>query len=139
MHITPCTPSPTGFLTSACILFLLQILAPSNEAFDELLATLGGANKLPKSTLFRLPELKSILTYHIIPGAYSTDFMFNNTPIYTAKGTEVVPFDDPCMTGARKVHGICFFYCGLQTARELIIHAQLFCDALHRHSAIFGL
>ncbi len=24
--------------------------------------------------------------------------MFNNTPIWTARGVEVIPFNDPCMT-----------------------------------------
>lgn len=26
-----------------------------------------------------------------------TEYMFNNTPIFTARGVEVIPFNDPCM------------------------------------------
>lgn len=34
--------------------------------------------------------------------------MFNNTPIWTARGVEVIPFNDPCMTeGAIMLHDNC--------------------------------
>jgi uncharacterized surface protein with fasciclin (FAS1) repeats len=51
----------------------MQILAPTDEAFDKLLTTLGGANgPLPLDALLRQPSLKDILLYHIIPGRYTS-------------------------------------------------------------------
>ena len=47
-------------------------MAPSDEAFDKLARALGAGHKLSKEQLFRLPELKDILQYHIIPGRYTT-------------------------------------------------------------------
>ncbi len=60
-----------------CVLAsLLQVLAPSDDAFDNLLTTLGragGANgKLSLDALLRRPELKDILLYHIIPGRFNS-------------------------------------------------------------------
>lgn len=50
-----------------------QILAPTDDAFDKLLVTLGGANgRLPLDALLRQPALKDILLYHIVPGRYSS-------------------------------------------------------------------
>jgi uncharacterized surface protein with fasciclin (FAS1) repeats len=52
---------------------LVQVLAPTDEAFDWLLVTLGGANgSLPLDALLKQPSLKDILLYHIIPGRYSS-------------------------------------------------------------------
>ena len=48
------------------------MLAPNDDAFDTLLRALGGVRKLPKEQFFRLPELKDILLYHILPGRYRT-------------------------------------------------------------------
>jgi uncharacterized surface protein with fasciclin (FAS1) repeats len=51
----------------------LQVLAPTDEAFDNLLTLLGGANgKLTLDGLLRQPTLKDILLYHIIPGRYTS-------------------------------------------------------------------
>lgn len=52
---------------------LLQLLAPTDEAFDKLLVKLGGANgPLPLDVLLRQPTLTDILLYHIIPRRYSS-------------------------------------------------------------------
>jgi uncharacterized surface protein with fasciclin (FAS1) repeats len=51
---------------------VVQILAPTDSAFDALLVNLGGAQgRLPLDALLRLPQLKDILLYHIIPGEYT--------------------------------------------------------------------
>jgi hypothetical protein len=50
----------------------MQILAPSDAAFDLLLRALGGGRKLPMEQFFKLPELQDILQMHIVPGAYRT-------------------------------------------------------------------
>lgn len=76
-----------------------QVLAPNDAAFDALLRNLGGGRKLPRDQLLKLPELASILRYHVLPGQYTTQYMFNNTPIYSAQSVDVTPFTDPCMTG----------------------------------------
>lgn len=60
----------TTELSWACV--CLQILAPNDDAFDQLLTNLGGGQRLPVSALFKLPELNSILSYHIIPGQYTS-------------------------------------------------------------------
>jgi uncharacterized surface protein with fasciclin (FAS1) repeats len=50
-----------------------QVLAPTDEAFDNLLTLLGGANgKLTLDGLLKQPTLKDILMYHIIPGRYTS-------------------------------------------------------------------
>jgi hypothetical protein len=67
--------SPAPFHILQCDVLpcpIQQILAPSNEAFDTLLRALGGGKKLPKEQLYKLPELKEILQYHIIPGHFTT-------------------------------------------------------------------
>jgi uncharacterized surface protein with fasciclin (FAS1) repeats len=60
-------------------LTLVQLLAPTDEAFDKLLTTLGkqqravGSNgPLSLDAFLREPSLKDILLYHIIPGRYSS-------------------------------------------------------------------
>ena len=53
----------------------LQLLAPTNEAFETLLANLAGPGakrKLTVADFLKLPEAKNILTYHVLPGNYST-------------------------------------------------------------------
>lgn len=47
-----------------------QLLAPNEDAFDQLRINLGGGRPLPKDALYRLDQLRNILLYHIIPGAY---------------------------------------------------------------------
>jgi hypothetical protein len=47
-----------------------QLLAPTDDAFDQLRINLGGGRPLPKDALFRLDQLRNILLYHIVPGAY---------------------------------------------------------------------
>jgi hypothetical protein len=39
-----------------------------------------------QDALLALPELPTILTYHVLPGKYLTNDMYNNTPIYTCLG-----------------------------------------------------
>jgi uncharacterized surface protein with fasciclin (FAS1) repeats len=51
----------------------LQILAPTDDAFDAMLLNLGGGQqKLPLDQLLRLPQLRNILQYHIVPGEYTS-------------------------------------------------------------------
>lgn len=51
----------------------LQLLAPTDAAFDQLLTNLGGANgPLPLDALLAQPTLRDILLYHIIPGRYTS-------------------------------------------------------------------
>jgi uncharacterized surface protein with fasciclin (FAS1) repeats len=51
----------------------LQLLAPTDDAFDQLLTNLGGANgPLPLDALLAQPTLRDILLYHIIPGRYTS-------------------------------------------------------------------
>jgi uncharacterized surface protein with fasciclin (FAS1) repeats len=57
---------------------LIQILAPNDDAFTSFLRALGGGRKLPKEDLYKLPELKDILQYHIIPGRYLTGGLPSN-------------------------------------------------------------
>jgi hypothetical protein len=49
-----------------------QILAPTDDAFDQLLTQMGGGNKLPESALLARPELRDILQYHVLPGMYTS-------------------------------------------------------------------
>ncbi|PNH12677.1 hypothetical protein TSOC_000376, partial [Tetrabaena socialis] len=84
------------------------LLAPTDAAFEQLLRQLGNGRKLPVEKLYRLPELPDILQYHILPGLYASGSFYNNTPVWTARGVEVIPFNDPCMTeGAIKLHDNC--------------------------------
>ena len=50
----------------------LQLLAPSDAAFEELQGQLGGGRVLPLALLLQLPELDDIIKYHIVPGRFST-------------------------------------------------------------------
>jgi hypothetical protein len=78
------------------------IFAPDDDAFNALLTTLGGntGRRLPREALLRRPELRSILEYHVVPGLYATSAMRNNTPLWTARGVEMVSFaGDPCAGG----------------------------------------
>ena len=48
------------------------------------------------------------MQYHIVPGRYLTENLFNNTIVFTAMGVPVTPFNDPCMTeGAMMIHDNC--------------------------------
>lgn len=67
LPVLPCTTlyrSPTNTI--------LQILAPTDAAFDTLLTQLGNGRKLDKSVLLGLPELPDILSYHVLDGRYTT-------------------------------------------------------------------
>jgi hypothetical protein len=77
------------------------LFAPDDAAFDALLTQLGtNGRRLPRDALLRRPELRSIVEYHVVPGLYNTSAMRNNTPVWTARGVEVVPFaGDPCAAG----------------------------------------
>jgi uncharacterized surface protein with fasciclin (FAS1) repeats len=58
---------------SCVFVSFMQLLAPTDDAFDRLLVTLGGANgPLPLDAFLRQPTLKDILLYHIIPGRYTS-------------------------------------------------------------------
>ncbi|GMH37141.1 hypothetical protein BSKO_05014 [Bryopsis sp. KO-2023] len=49
-----------------------------------------------------------ILKYHIIGGAYTSEYLLNNTVIFTSLGAELVPFNDPIMTeGKFNLHDSC--------------------------------
>uniref|UniRef100_A0A383WQB5 FAS1 domain-containing protein n=1 Tax=Tetradesmus obliquus TaxID=3088 RepID=A0A383WQB5_TETOB len=101
----PQAPPPVGVPASGPY----TIFAPNDDAFDAMLLNLGGGQrKLPLDQLLRLPQLNNILMYHIVPGQYTSAFLRNNTPIYTAQGVEVVPFADGCMTEGRlMLHDSC--------------------------------
>jgi hypothetical protein len=77
------------------------IFAPDDDAFNALLLSLGtNGRRLPREALLRRPELRSILEYHVVPGLYATSAMRNNTPLWTARGVEMVSFSgDPCAGG----------------------------------------
>lgn len=86
------------------------VIAPTDKAFESLMQQLAGPGRKPLTVeqLVALPELESILQYHIIGGGYSTEFFFNNTPIFTALGVEFVPFNDPILTeGTTMLHDSC--------------------------------
>ena len=68
---SPAPPPPVGIPASGPF----TLLAPTNEAFESLLANLAGPGskkKLAVADLLKLPEAKNILTYHVLPGNYST-------------------------------------------------------------------
>lgn len=86
------------------------VLAPTDAAFKQLRAQLAGPGSEPmtEEDLLDLPELKHILLYHIIPGEWTSEYLKNNTGIYTSKGVEVVPFADGAMTeGKIMLHDSC--------------------------------
>lgn len=88
----------------------LKIFAPTDEAFEAFRARISGAGNdpIPLKVLLKVPELRDILLYHIAPGAWSSDYLRNNTPIVTAKAAELVPFTDGAMTeGAIMIHDSC--------------------------------
>lgn len=65
-----------------------------------LLSNLGGfGESFDKEAFFKLPEMKDILLYHILPGAYTSDYLKNNTALITAKAIEVTPMRDPLTIG----------------------------------------
>lgn len=86
------------------------IIAPTDEAFERLKQTVAGVGEKPLTTdeLLSLPEMEPIIKYHIVGGGYSTEYMRNNTPIFTSLGVEFVPFTDPIFTeGAVMLHDSC--------------------------------
>eukprot|EP00775_Hariotina_reticulata_P011317 gene11317-11467_t len=103
------TPEPGTLPVGVPAAGPFTILAPTDSAFDALLVNLGGAQgRLPLDALLRLPQLKDILLYHIIPGEYTAQYLRNNTPVFTSKGVEVVPYTDGCMTeGKLMLHDSC--------------------------------
>jgi hypothetical protein len=67
----PASPPPVGIPGAGPY----TVLAPTNEAFEQLLANLAGPGakkKMSVDDLLKLPEAKNILTYHVLPGNYST-------------------------------------------------------------------
>lgn len=88
----------------------MQIFAPTDEAFDAFRAQIAGpgSEPLPVEVILKLPELKDILLYHIVPDGWSTEYLTNNTGIVTAKTVELVPFTDPSMgEGKILIHDSC--------------------------------
>lgn len=86
------------------------LLAPNDEAFEDLRAQIAGAENPPVSEeyMLELPELEDIVLYHVIGGAWTSEYLLNNTPIFTAKGVEVVPFTDGFMNeGMLRLHDAC--------------------------------
>jgi len=61
-------PAPVGIPAAGPY----TILAPTDDAFDQLLTQMGGGSKLPESALLARPELVSILQYHVLPGLYTS-------------------------------------------------------------------
>lgn len=75
-------------------------MAPSNDAFDSLLAGLAGyGNSITKDTFLKFPELKDIILHHILPGLWTSEYLLNDTSILTAKAIDLTPFNDPSTTG----------------------------------------
>ncbi|GMH37164.1 hypothetical protein BSKO_05037 [Bryopsis sp. KO-2023] len=88
----------------------LKIFAPNDEAFEALRLSLSGfgQQQLTRQQVLELPEMVDILKYHIIGGAYTSEFLLNNTEIVTSLGAELVPFNDPIMTeGKFNLHDSC--------------------------------
>eukprot|EP00210_Caulerpa_lentillifera_P009448 g9009.t1 len=86
------------------------ILAPNDAAFDDFRAQIAGPGNRPVSEEFMLdlPEMEDIMLYHVIGGAWTSEYLRNNTPIFTAKGVEVVPFTDGFMNeGLIRLHDAC--------------------------------
>jgi len=95
----PPPPPPSPPLGEVPTFGPYTIFAPTNAAFDQLLLLLGGGKvKIPFNVFLRLPEVESIVLYHIQYGAYTSDFMFNNTGIKSTLGPEVVAMKDPRWT-----------------------------------------
>lgn len=96
--------------SDTCFVSVVQVLAPTDKAFKELRTRLAGPgrNPLSEEDILELPELKHILLYHIVPGEWTSEYLKNNTGIYTSKGVEVVPFADGAMTeGKIMLHDSC--------------------------------
>lgn len=52
---------------------------------------LGGFHgPLPKEVLFKLPELKDILLYHIVPGLYDTTLLIDSATYPTCMKSDIV-------------------------------------------------
>lgn len=88
----------------------LQILAPTDEAFENIRGQIAGPGKDPVSMeyLLELPELRDIILYHILPGAWTSEYLKNNTAIPTTKLAEIVPMSDGAMTeGVLMLHDSC--------------------------------
>ncbi|GMH37136.1 hypothetical protein BSKO_05009 [Bryopsis sp. KO-2023] len=88
----------------------LKIFAPNDAAFEAFRLSLSGFGQQPftRQQILELPEMVDILKYHIIGGAYTSEFLLNNTEIVTSLGAELVPFNDPIMTeGKFNLHDSC--------------------------------
>lgn len=74
-----------------------------------MLSNLGGFGaRLDEEDFLKLPEVKDILLYHILPGAYTSDYLKNNTAVMTAKAIEVTPIRDPLtIEGRLMLHDSC--------------------------------
>eukprot|EP01024_Parvocaulis_polyphysoides_P043051 TRINITY_DN392_c0_g1_i3.p1 TRINITY_DN392_c0_g1~~TRINITY_DN392_c0_g1_i3.p1 ORF type:complete len:495 (-),score=79.48 TRINITY_DN392_c0_g1_i3:476-1960(-) len=95
----PPPPPPSPPLGEVPDLGPYTVFAPTNAAFDQLLLLLGGGRvRIPFNVFLRLPEVESIVLYHIHYGAYTSEFMFNNTGIQSTLGPEVVAMKDPRWT-----------------------------------------
>lgn len=73
-------------------------MAPLDETFDEFFANAGLTSI---DQLLQAPELPDIVAYHILPGDYTSQYLYNNTGYFTSQGVDVVVFKDATMNGAR--------------------------------------
>lgn len=104
------SPSPEPLMEGIPRRGPYTLLAPNDEAFEDLRAQIAGAGNPPVSEeyMLELPELEDIVLYHVIGGAWTSEYLLNNTPIFTAKAVEVVPFTDGFMNeGMLRLHDAC--------------------------------
>ena len=81
------------------------LLAPTDAAFQQMLADLGGfRGPLDRQVLLRLPELRDILLYHVVPGLFDSSLLISGGSYATAKLPDVVVFREGA---AIRLHDAC--------------------------------
>eukprot|EP01026_Neomeris_dumetosa_P084671 TRINITY_DN995_c0_g1_i17.p1 TRINITY_DN995_c0_g1~~TRINITY_DN995_c0_g1_i17.p1 ORF type:complete len:486 (-),score=73.46 TRINITY_DN995_c0_g1_i17:277-1734(-) len=90
-------PLPPPFVPGVPELGPYTLLAPTNKAFEDARRLITGSNRTRMSQFLTFPGLNMdiILKYHILGGGYSSAFMFDNVPINTTQGQDVLIVRDP--------------------------------------------
>eukprot|EP01025_Chloroclados_australasicus_P014543 TRINITY_DN1681_c3_g1_i1.p1 TRINITY_DN1681_c3_g1~~TRINITY_DN1681_c3_g1_i1.p1 ORF type:complete len:481 (+),score=65.48 TRINITY_DN1681_c3_g1_i1:217-1659(+) len=88
-------PTPPEVVPGVPELGPYTLLVPTNKAFEDMRTVMTGSDRAPMNFLLKLPEMRDILEYHIIGGGYTSAYMFNNTPIITTQGQDVLIIRDP--------------------------------------------
>lgn len=86
------------------------LLAPDDQAFEDWRCWIAGPGKDPVTVEFilDLPELKDIILYHILSGAWTSENLKNNTAILTTKIADLVPLRGGRVTeGSILLHDSC--------------------------------